>query len=308
VRSVVVHGQALTYLGGVWLRRLVASMVVVVAAVGCGDSSGGRSERSASTQARAAEAFTIRPVLANTAPPCDTTTPEIIPDVNGGKVVGCFRVGDAAVSGHDVESAEITSEDPVRVAIRLTPGGGRRLGALLAAHVGEQVAMVSHDVLLGAPTAQVTEVTRDVEVGEMSLDAARRLVRELGGDAAPPAETEPDELGDRASGVCERHRPPEVGSDPVLFTSPRTAGEITSLAARFLGHPIPPWDALPAEHFVASCSYGDPTDVNAPTTICTNGEVVVLSTPRQYFIDDEGRSTPDELSEAGGLRPPAPCR
>jgi hypothetical protein len=77
-----------------------------------------------------------------------------------------------------------------------------------------------------------------------------------------------------------------------------TAGSIVA-AARFYHQPTAPWDELPEDHFVASCSYSDPKAVaTSPETICPNGDGVLLYKPTKLFADEDGRTSPDYVFDS----------
>jgi len=113
--------------------------------------------------------------------------------------------------------------------------------------------------------------------------------------------TAKERRGERAIAVCESHLPP--GHEPGL-SSPLTAGELVR-AAIILKSSAAPWDEVPADHFVARCSYTSRDALAvAPTTLCPNGDIVSLSRPTQILADEEGRTSPDFAS--GPLRPLVP--
>jgi hypothetical protein len=82
--------------------------------------------------------------------------------------------------------------------------------------------------------------------------------------------------------ICQEHKPAPVENLSVLLATPTTAGEVTTDARTKRQPEIAPWDALPPDHFVASCNYGtDP-----------EGDVVT------YLVDDAGRFS--KVAGAGG--------
>jgi hypothetical protein len=84
----------------------------------------------------------------------------------------------------------------------------------------------------------------------------------------------------------------------VILAMSQTAGEVTLAALQILGHALPPWDALPAEHVVAECAYDTlgVIDTDTSTTVCADGEVGQVSTPKAYLVDEDGRWTDDAVS------------
>lgn len=53
-----------------------------------------------------------------------------------------------------------------------------------------------------------------------------------------------------------------------------------------------PWDALPADHYVAYCDYTPPTTDNPTTTLCPNGTPpsgLSVTGVQNYFVDEDGR-------------------
>lgn len=108
-----------------------------------------------------------------------------------------------------------------------------------------------------------------------------------------------------ATQVCRAfHLPPGtpsgLRSDGV---SPTTAGKITELAARFLGHGLSPWNELPGSHFVAECSYANLAAASTPaTTSCPNGAHISLETipAAQFYVDQNQRWSADSIADALG--------
>jgi len=64
---------------------------------------------------------------------------------------------------------------------------------------------------------------------------------------------------------------------------------------------IEPWKSLPADHFVARCSYLLPSVGEPSTTICSDGEAVSLEEPAQFLVDEDGQSTEDLLADVGAF-------
>ncbi|MDQ1424612.1 MAG: hypothetical protein QOD72_2110, partial [Acidimicrobiaceae bacterium] len=211
----------------------------------------------------------MRLVLASAAPPCESASATVLPQTQAGTVISCLTVGEATVTGHDVESVAMSSDNATSVNITFTADGAQRLDDLFARHYGDQVAMVWHSGVIAAVNIDLPSVNGHVSIGDMNLADAQRLVGELGGDPSDvPVPTPDDVESERLFKICQQHVPPGTGPAGVLFTSSLTAGEITELAQAMLGHSIPPWDALPADHLVARCSFGfESLPPNAPTTV-----------------------------------------
>jgi len=103
----------------------------------------------------------------------------------------------------------------------------------------------------------------------------------------------------RADLICSSFLP---GSVPTTLGSPlgaelmsvnwTTAGQITTLAIRTLGHPLHPWDGLPGDHFVAQCGYPDTTRTTSPsTTTCPGGLPNSVEASQQFYVDEQDRWT-----------------
>ena len=84
----------------------------------------------ASTVAVDYEPFSVRLVLASAAPPCNSADAAVVPQGRSGRVIGCFTVGDATVTGRDVESAAMSSANAFSVNISLRDDGAKRLDDL----------------------------------------------------------------------------------------------------------------------------------------------------------------------------------
>ncbi len=106
-----------------------------------------------------------------------------------------------------------------------------------------------------------------------------------------------------ANEVCTAfHLPPGTQSGMrIVLISPTTAGKVSYLAQRFLGHGLAPWNQLPSDHFVADCGYANMSGVaSAPTTTCSDGTHVSLqAAPRVgFYVDQEQRWSTDSLSSS----------
>ena len=71
-----------------------------------------------------------------------------------------------------------------------------------------------------------------------------------------------------------------------------TAGQITMLAKRVLGHSLPPWDDLPGNDFVAQCGYPAATGATSTTTNCPPGALPASpDASQEFYIDDQRHSS-----------------
>ena len=104
-------------------------------------------------------------------------------------------------------------------------------------------------------------------------------------------ETERLEPSDRATELC-RERGPAMGRMTLSHASSTTAGEVADVMRAF-GRPAAPWDELPADRYVARCSYIEPGGGTSPTTTCADGDTVETNEPVQFLVDDHGTVTPD---------------
>lgn len=114
-----------------------------------------------------------------------------------------------------------------------------------------------------------------------------------------------------AQKTCESFQLPGTTPEAVgtFVASATTAGQITTMAKRFLGHALSPWDTLPSAHFVAQCDFGaNPIPPgNSVTTVCPDGSVVDLTpaTTMQFYVDEQGHWSPNPISAA--IPRPAQC-
>jgi hypothetical protein len=281
------------------MRRVVPFLAVIalVCPAACADAPAKKEARataSAAATTRDPDAFSVRPVLRESAPPCDETRSDVLAETIDGKVTGCLHMGDVAFSSNDIASAELAWDqlaqgDQAIVVITLTQDAGERFKTFTGEHVQQRVALVSHGALLSAPTIVEPMEAGHMQIQVVSVAEGQRLVGELGGDPtklpSKPPDTPMSLAAERAKRICDRHRPPNASADPMSLTGATSTGSITAQAKQLLGHVVPPWDTLPADHFVAQCSYGG---FGSPTT----------------FVDEEGRSTEDPFSEIGAPSTP----
>lgn len=136
-------------------------------------------------------------------------------------------------------------------------------------------------LLVGAGLAALV-VVGVVVVSLVDTDDAPTTVR-LEAEATEPA--------DRAFVLCQE-RGPAVGRTTLVHASPTTAGEVAD-GMRAKGHPAAPWDELPADRYVARCSYIEPDDGSAHGIKCPDGDTIDTTEPVQFLVDDHGTVTPD---------------
>lgn len=257
--------------------------------------------------------FSVVPVLAESDPPCEEagTTPEL----RNGDVAGCLRLGSPLASADGVHSADITARHAAvdlialtDIVVRLTESATRGVREVLATGSGTRVALVARGAVLTTLSIQDLEADGRIHITGLPDFIATELVEAFGGDPfkLPHDYAERDR---RARRACDEHPPPAAKDKELLTSMPRTAGEITALARDELGTALPPWDALPPEHLVASCSYGLGPEFRADpkTTTCPDGTPYSLDKPDQYFVDEDGRYSQDELSRELLERASAPC-
>jgi hypothetical protein len=95
----------------------------------------------------------------------------------------------------------------------------------------------------------------------------------------PSVRDEGIEDANHALEVCQEHRPDDAGELPLLLSTPTTAGTVAREARSKARKPADPWETLPADHFVAFCSFGNDPD----------GDTV------GFYVDEAGRSTSDDV-------------
>lgn len=120
----------------------------------------------------------------------------------------------------------------------------------------------------------------------------------------------------RAERICESFVPPSASTTVASAVQSEmatvdwtTAGQITLLARRQLGHALHPWDQLPTDHFVAECGYVDltvtTTTISCPGTTLPGGGLVGPNVSQQFYIDAEHQST--AAIPPTSIAFPAPC-
>jgi hypothetical protein len=107
----------------------------------------------------------------------------------------------------------------------------------------------------------------------------------------------------RAQQICSSYVPPSVPTTVASAVESEaasidwtTAGQITTLARRQLGHALHPWDQLPASHLVAECGYLDltvtTTTISCPGTTLPSAGPVGPNASQEFYVDKEHQSTP----------------
>jgi hypothetical protein len=199
-----------------------------------------------------------------------------------------------------VSASEVTdaTNDPNQpspsVDLTLDARGARALNALAAANMDKQLAIVGNGAVLSTPVVHSANFGGHVVVPLTNDAEAGRLLAALGGHRREPSSM--DQALQRAGAVCNTFHPPGVPPGTPDGYAPTTAGEITREAQKVLGRPLPPWDTLPPDHFVASCSFARTDAIGSRTTLCKNGDIVDLSQPQQFFVDEGGQSGRDTIS------------
>lgn len=272
--------------------------LVATSAIGCGRGEGRADGTVVNDHAGA---FSVHEVLAVTVPPCkaEDVAARLVLPAPPERPTECLALGPARVNAEDVQSAQLepdADEGQLVVALTLTPKGDAELDRMAASNFGERMALVVRGRLVGAPTVHTPEFGGRIDVTGLTRTEAIALVSELGGDAEVP---EPDpHAADarRAAAVCEAFDP-GGGVEKLNVSVPDSAGAITRKAQQVLGRTIAPWDSLPPDHFVAGCAYSQPSDGEPPSTVCPDGETYSLEIPKQYLVDEQGRSTVDPLAQ-----------
>lgn len=278
-----------------WARGLAFALLPVLLAAGCSNSERGQVD----ANRLAPELLTIHPIVREAAPPCVSPSPDghlaVGPRQNGDASL-CLVLESAEVDARDLRSVvlqEAVSDENLDIAVTLNAKGSERFTNLAGRSIGRPLAIVSEGKLLAAPRVDSASTDGRFHISDIPRDQAVELVRKLGGDAIVPKPTAGSDSLRRATKLCENYVATIGNGAEVGLVLARTAGDITSASRRLLGHPTAPWDSLPADHFVASCSYTFP--VASSTIRCPGG---IVPAGGAVLIDDEGRTTTD-LTVAG---------
>jgi hypothetical protein len=244
--------------------------------------------------------LTIHAVLGEVTPPCSSPSADghtVVGPSEDGNVGGCLVLGPPEIDARDLRTVvvqEAASADALDIAVRLNAGGTERFTNFAGRSLGRPLAIVTDGKLLAAPRVESPSTDGRFTISGMPLDRAIEIVRRLGGDPAVPKATPESDGLQRATKLCEDYVTTLGQGAQVGLVLVRTAGNVTSTSRQLLGHTTPPWDSLPADHFVASCGYTFP--IASSTTRCRGGEIAPAS--GAVLIDGEGRMTPDPTANA----------
>ena len=279
--------------------RLVCALVAVALLAACG-----RDERGHVQAGRLNALLTIHPVFGELPPPCSSPSPDGHPvagPAEDGTITGCLVLGPPELDAGALRTVVVeegASEANLDIAVRLNAQGTKRFTNLAGRSLGRRLAIVTEGRLLAAPIVESISTEGRFVIRDIPRERAVELVRRLGGDAAvPKATTESDALR-RATELCEGYVAGLGEGAEVGLVLPRTAGDVTRVSRQLLGRATPPWDSLPADHFVAGCGYTFP--ITSSTKRCRGGEIVPAG--GAVLLDEEGRTTPDPTADLA-----APC-
>jgi len=281
-----------------FVRRLACALLALALLAACGNDERGKVQASRLQP----ELLTIHTVLGELPPPCSSPSPDGHP-VTGpsedGKRTGCLVLAPPEIDARSLSTVVVQegrSEGDLDIAVRLDAKGTDRFTNLSGRSIGRPLAIVSDGRLLAAPNVNSVSTDGRIVISNIPRDRALDLVRRLGGDAEVPKATAESNSLQRATTLCEKYVATLGHGAEVVSVLVRTAGDVTRLSRKALGHTTPPWDSLPADHFVADCSYTFP--ITASTTRCRGGEIVPAG--GAVLLDDEGRMTPDPTAGIGG--------
>lgn len=218
-----------------------------------------------------------------------------------GKITGCLVLGPPEIDARALRTVVVqegASETNLDIAVRLNAQGTERFTNLAGRSLGRRLAIVSEGRLLAAPIVESVSTEGRFIISDIPRELAVELVGHLGGDAAVPKATADSNALRRATKLCDGYVATLGEGAEVVLVLPRTAGDVTRLARQLLGRTTPPWDSLPADHFVAGCSYTLP--ITSSTKRCRGGEIVPAG--GAVLLDEEGRMTPDSTADLA-----APC-
>jgi hypothetical protein len=185
----------------------------------------------------------------------------------------------------------VRSVDGLELDVQLDAAGSKALDKLADAQLGKQIAFLSRGRLISAPTMDASGFKGRFQLGGLKADEATALARDLGGDPTVPPPDPNQQKTTRAIALCNKVAS-SLGIDvQAMGSQALTAGEITKILTA-IDKPIEPWRSLPADHFVAACSFPPEQNDATPTTVCPNGDIVDVAEPRQVYVDEDGRSTP----------------
>ncbi len=282
------------------VRHLACALLAIALLAACGGNERGQVEASRLP----AELLTIHPVLGELPSPCSSPSPDghlVAGPAEDGKITGCLVLGPPEIDARALRTVvvqEASSETTLDIAVRLNAQSTDRFTNLAGRSIGRRLAIVTEGRLLAAPIVESISTEGRFIISGIPRERAVELVRRLGGDAAvPKASAEPNAVR-RATKLCEGYVATLGQGAEVGMVLARTAGDVTRVSRQFLGRTTPPWDSLPADHFVAGCSYTFP--ITSSTKRCRGGEIVPAG--GAVLLDDEGRMTPDPTADLA-----APC-
>lgn len=284
------------------LWRAVVGLVTVALLAACAHGKATTSRPARRTVDRSL--VTVRAIKAQSPAPCGPPTGPaelFLPDPANPAL--CLALDSAGFDAAGIATARLIATGPTDMAVELdlNEAGKRTFTQLAAAHLGERLAIVVNGRVASTPPVQAPDSTA-IEVSGLTAGEATDLVRAFGGDTTPPTTPPGQEDVDRASKICDDYgsRTGQINGD---FASPTTAGDVTSTSRRALDRAAPPWDSLPADHFVARCSYPIPPTEAPSTTVCPTRDIVDLRQPKSMLVDEEGRATDDPTVDAVGINP-----
>lgn len=129
--------------------------------------------------------FALRPVLEESAPPCDSDAPgkeiDVVPEFRDGAATACLTLGPAIVDASDVRTASLgnLASGGRSVSIVLGRTGGANLDDHAARSLGSRLAIVVHGKLVKAPTISLPTFAGRIEVVGLSDDEALQLFEDL---------------------------------------------------------------------------------------------------------------------------------
>ena len=157
------------------MRRRLAALALaaalgVLGACGDGDDAG---------SAEGVEPFALRPVLAESRPPC---AKGLFPERKDGETVGCLELGPAIVDTGDVRSAALgrTPGGP-SVSVVLGQVGSANLDDFAGRSMGKRLAILVDGRVVRAPAIQTASFIGRVEVVGLSEEEAEKLLKDLDG-------------------------------------------------------------------------------------------------------------------------------
>jgi len=277
------------------LAALLAALTML--ACGGGDSSAARSTASSYKPPVDPSLVTVRPILGNAPAPCSQSTPGQVQLPDPANPQSCLVLGPVVVDASQVSSARLIAKGsgPPAVSLDLTGSGQQAFQQFGSEHLGDRAAFVVNGRVVSTPTIQ-SPTAAGLEISGLTADEATELVRRLGGDTTTPTTSQADKDVERAQAICDRYAPTVGPNAQSLVTFATTAGEIATIAHQ-LGRTAAPWDSLPADHFVARCTFADGT-LSTATTACPNGDTKTAVASKAILVDEDGNHSDDPTAIA----------